>query len=128
MIISSLDNYCYCPEINECAYPNGTVDEWAVEDCYQYCRDGFLRVGNCYGGIPIIMTAPHFWNADPDLLNQMEGLEPVSEKHDTFLDIEPITGVALSAHKRIQVSSLSCSSSVSKISELSKISMRNSYI
>ena len=61
------------------------------------------RVGDCYGGIPIIMTAPHFWNADKDLVTQMNGVKPDRELHDTFLDIEPITGVALSAHKRIQV-------------------------
>ena len=49
------------------------------------------------------MTAPHFWNADKDLVTQMNGVKPERELHDTFLDIEPITGVALSAHKRIQV-------------------------
>jgi len=97
------DNYCYCPEINECITKNGTNDEWNPDDCYQYCRDGFLRVGNCYGGIPIIMTAPHFLKADPDLVNQVIGVSPDIEKHDTYLDIEPITGVALSAHKRIQI-------------------------
>ena len=62
-----------------------------------------VRVGNCYGGIPIVMTAPHFHNADPGLLDQVIGVSPDIEKHDTVLDIEPITGVALSAHKRIQV-------------------------
>ena len=49
------------------------------------------------------MTAPHFWNADSNLVTQMNGVKPDRELHDTFLDIEPITGVALSAHKRIQV-------------------------
>ena len=49
------------------------------------------------------MTAPHFHNADPGLLDQVIGVSPDVEKHDTYLDIEPITGVALSAHKRIQV-------------------------
>ena len=49
------------------------------------------------------MTAPHFWNADENLVTQMNGVKPDRELHDTFLDIEPITGVALSAHKRIQV-------------------------
>ena len=41
-----LDNYCYCPEINDCATPNATegVDAWNVTECYQYCRDGFLRL------------------------------------------------------------------------------------
>ena len=52
------------------------------------------------------MTAPHFWNADKDLETQMNGVKPDKMLHDTFLDIEPITGVALSAHKRIQVNVL----------------------
>ena len=46
-----------------------------------------VRVGNCYGGIPIIMTAPHFHNADPGLLDQVIGVSPDVEKHDTYLDI-----------------------------------------
>ena len=49
------------------------------------------------------MSAPHYYNAYPALINQIDGIDPNQEKHDTFIDIEPRTGVAMSAHKRIQV-------------------------
>lgn len=97
------NNYCYCPEFNQCAKRNDTIDEWDPTDCYPSCKDGFLRVGDCYGGIPVIMSAPHYWNVDKELLSQIDGLNPVQDLHDTYLDVEPTTGIALSAHKRIQV-------------------------
>ena len=97
------DNYCYCPEFNECTKEDPDKDAWNATDCYEYCKDGFLRVGNCYGGIPVIMSAPHFYNVDPIILKQVDGVEPNQDKHDTYLDIEPMTGIPLSAHKRIQV-------------------------
>lgn len=49
------------------------------------------------------MSAPHYWFVDDAIKDQVEGLLADQEKHDTYLDIEPMTGVALSAHKRIQV-------------------------
>ena len=78
-------------------------DTWNVTECYETCKDGFLRVGDCYGGLPIIMSAPHYFNVDPVIHDQVVGLDPRPDLHDTFIDIEKMTGVPLSAHKRIQV-------------------------
>ena len=61
------------------------------------------------------MSTPHFLDADPSLPLAIEGVEPIREKHITFLDIEPNTGgmvklilslpgLPIQAHKRIQVS------------------------
>ena len=98
------NNYCYCPEFESCAFPDEEgKDVWNATDCYEFCKDGFIKVGQCYGGLPLIMSAPHYWNVDENLKSQIVGLEANRDKHDTYLDIEPITGVALSAHKRIQV-------------------------
>ena len=97
------NNYCYCPEFESCAFAEEDKDVWNATDCYDYCKDGFIKVGQCYGGLPLIMSAPHYWNVDENLSSQIIGLEADGDKHDTYLDIEPITGVALSAHKRIQV-------------------------
>lgn len=44
-----------------------------------------------------------FYNGYEGLPSQLEGIKPDQDLHDTFLDIEPMTGVALAAHKRIQV-------------------------
>ena len=53
--------------------------------------------------LPISMSSPHFFRADPKLLSQFEGLSPDPAIHDVTLDLDPITGLAVSAHKRIQV-------------------------
>ena len=108
------NNYCYCPEFESCAFAEEDKDVWNATDCYDYCKDGFIKVGQCYGGLPLIMSAPHYWNVDENLSSQIIGLEADRDKHDTYLDIEPITGVALSAHKRIQVGLFNILKSYSK--------------
>ena len=97
------DNYCYCPEVHECIKPSEVEDEWLFEDCNQFCRSGLLRLGGATYGVPVMMSWPHFWNADSILLDQIEGLQPMKEQHDTYIDIDPITGYPLSTHIRIQV-------------------------
>ena len=52
-----------------------------------------------------MMTPPHFHQSDPRLVEAVEGLSPNMDDHDTYLDIELITGAAFVAHKRIQVRS-----------------------
>ena len=62
-----------------------------------------IHAGVCQGGAPIIMSAPHFYNGATELANAVDGMNPNKDLHDTILDLEPITGIALNAHKRIQV-------------------------
>mgnify|MGYP001477140752 CR=1 FL=1 len=51
------------------------------------------------------MSAPFFYNGDPVLANYFDPpLVPNKDLHDTILDLEPITSIALNAHKRIQAS------------------------
>ena len=50
------------------------------------------------------MTTPHFYLADKSLIEAVDGMsEPEIAKHETSLDVEPITGATMAAHKRIQV-------------------------
>ena len=106
--MTSPDNFCYCPDFQKCAEVDEETDEWNILPCFNgtkevQCKDGLIRVGNCYGGVPIIMSAPHYFNVYPGLLEQIEGISPDKDKHDTTLDIEPNTGATIAAHKRIQV-------------------------
>ena len=102
------DNFCYCPDFQKCAEINEATDEWNILPCFNgtkevQCKDGFIRVENCVGGAPIIMSGPHYWNVDPRLLEQIDGLNPEKDKHDTTLDIEPTTGFPIAVHMRNQV-------------------------
>ena len=94
------NNFCYCPGFLECAEVHG--DEYDNAPCRQ-CLDGMIRVSSCYGGVPVVMTAPHFFRGDEILTKAVDGMEPDGELHDTVLYIEPLSGVAMRAHKRIQV-------------------------
>jgi len=104
------NNFCYCPQVEECAKQVEGKDEWDISDCRNKtlrdnmaCTDGLLDLQGCQG-VPVIMSTPHFLDADPSLHEAIEGVDPIREKHITFLDIEPNTGLPIQAHKRIQVS------------------------
>lgn len=80
------DNLCYC-------YPD--------ED---HCLGaGMLNMAPCTMGIPVIMSTPHFYQGDEKELAKLVGLNPTKEQHETFLDVEPRTGVTMRAAKKIQV-------------------------
>lgn len=65
------------------------------------CRASMINVAPCRKGAPVVMSTPHFYQGSPEDSNQL-GLEPVAEEHETYLDIEPNTGVTFRAAKRIQ--------------------------
>ncbi|GJQ73914.1 SCRB6 [Trypoxylus dichotomus] len=90
------ENKCYC--VNNKCLPNG-----------------FSSLSPCYYGIPIVISQPHFYNADENLLKQIDGLEPDREKHDTTALINPNMGLAMSAHLRVQVNLLVADSSLNKV-------------
>jgi len=121
------DNFCYCPKFSECAIKNETDDSYDNKPCTDEkynCLDGLIQVGTCLatpGGrpisltmkdksielwpsLPISMSSPHFYRGDPKLIKAFEGIsDPDPAKHDTILNLEPITGITVSAHKRIQI-------------------------
>ena len=47
-------------------------------------------------GVPLVASLPHFYEADPVLLEGIEGLNPVKEQHETAIDIEPVSRIFLS--------------------------------
>ena len=100
------DNYCYCPYFEDCAVANEETDEWDIDGCLQDCRSGIISIAGCALGAPVVMSAPHFLYGDPHLFSNTTiiGLNPESEKHDTILNLETMSGVVIQAHKKIQVS------------------------
>lgn len=39
----------------------------------------------------MFISHPHFYNADPSLVNAVEGLHPSKEQHGLFLDVHPVS-------------------------------------
>ncbi|KAE8630968.1 hypothetical protein XENTR_v10001036 [Xenopus tropicalis] len=64
---------------------------------------GLLNVSICKEGAPIVLSSPHFYQADENVINSIRGMKPVKEHHMTFLDLNPLTGTLIQAAKRIQV-------------------------
>ncbi|XP_054447784.1 lysosome membrane protein 2 [Pteronotus mesoamericanus] len=64
---------------------------------------GVLNVSICKNGAPIILSFPHFYQADEKFVSAIEGMHPNKEYHETFVDINPLTGIILRGAKRFQV-------------------------
>ena len=41
--------------------------------------------------IPLAVSFPHFYKSDPSLANNIEGLDPSAEKHETEIVIQPVS-------------------------------------
>eukprot|EP01104_Vermistella_antarctica_P017998 TRINITY_DN6538_c0_g1_i1.p1 TRINITY_DN6538_c0_g1~~TRINITY_DN6538_c0_g1_i1.p1 ORF type:complete len:578 (+),score=110.87 TRINITY_DN6538_c0_g1_i1:159-1892(+) len=83
----------------------GNVTE--VPAHYVYYANGPTGVQNLTAasqGAPIFISKPHFLDADPYYLSMLEGISPPNATiHDTFLDVEPNTGLVMNAAKRLQM-------------------------
>uniref|UniRef100_A0A3Q2YM01 Scavenger receptor class B member 2 n=1 Tax=Hippocampus comes TaxID=109280 RepID=A0A3Q2YM01_HIPCM len=64
---------------------------------------GVLNVKPCKQSAPIIMSSPHFYQGDEKFVRAVFGMRPHKEYHQTFIDLNPLTGVVLRAAKRLQV-------------------------
>ena len=53
--------------------------------------DGTLLSLKCYG----VVSAPHFYNSNPSIELAIDGLKSDIDKHDTYLDIEPLSGITI---------------------------------
>uniref|UniRef100_UPI0037E9605A lysosome membrane protein 2-like isoform X2 n=1 Tax=Semicossyphus pulcher TaxID=241346 RepID=UPI0037E9605A len=67
---------------------------------------GLLKVSPCRKGAPVVASFPHFHLADSKYVAAIGGMSPQREHHQTFLDLNPTTGVIVRANKRAQVNIL----------------------
>jgi len=80
------DNACYCvPDVDHCL------------------GAGVLNISACQFGAPVVSSQPHLFEADPSYISRINGLDPKASLHQTYLHIEPVTGMVLNAAKRLQI-------------------------
>ncbi|KAE8737426.1 hypothetical protein FOCC_FOCC017121, partial [Frankliniella occidentalis] len=85
------NNYCFCPQsASGLTKNNGCL------------RKGAMDLSGCQG-IPVIVSYPHFYQADEVYQNGVEGLNPQESLHRMQLDIEPMTGTPLLGGKKMQL-------------------------
>ncbi|XP_076139640.1 lysosome membrane protein 2 isoform X1 [Alosa pseudoharengus] len=63
---------------------------------------GVLKVDVCKKGVPVVVSFPHFYLGADDYINAIDGISPVKEHHQTYLDLNPTTGIIVRASKRAQ--------------------------
>ncbi|MEW5302582.1 MAG: hypothetical protein WDW36_005351 [Sanguina aurantia] len=56
-------------------------------------------------GPPVYLTVPHFCGCDPALNASVDGLSCDPDTHTTWIDVEPLTGITMRAHKSMMMSS-----------------------
>ncbi|KAL4617317.1 lysosome membrane protein 2-like [Arapaima gigas] len=64
---------------------------------------GVLKVSICRKDAPVVISFPHFYMADEKYVKAIEGMSPNQEDHETYLDLNPTTGIPVRASKRAQI-------------------------
>lgn len=88
----------------------GTPEENPDNSCYcvkGVCPpSGLAFISPCYYDIPVTISQPHFYNADPKLQEEIVGMKPNKTKHDSFLILHKEMGVVMKADLKIQINLL----------------------
>jgi len=70
---------------NECFYPN------PGEGLYNENINGQGRLQSCKSGAPIVISKPHFLDAEERLYTDIKAdMNPDRDSHDTFIELEPV--------------------------------------
>lgn len=83
---------------------NSTINP-ANEQYFMFGPSGILNTTKA-ANVPVFISFPHFYLADNHLVAAIEGLNPQESIHQTYIDVEPQTGLLTSARKRLQVNYL----------------------
>ncbi|KRG06261.1 hypothetical protein AWZ03_000894 [Drosophila navojoa] len=85
------DNECFCVDklANVIKRKNGCLYAGALD--LTTCLDA-----------PVILTLPHMLGASNEYRKMIRGLNPDAKKHQTFVDVQTLTGTPLQGGKRVQ--------------------------
>jgi hypothetical protein len=80
-----------------------SADTLAVDPNYHQTIKGLANM-SVAEGIPLFLSKPHFLDGDPDFLpGSVTGMSPDASAHDTYIDVEPLTGTTMNVKKRLQI-------------------------
>ncbi|CAG9577115.1 unnamed protein product [Danaus chrysippus] len=74
-------------------------------DCYATddpLPDGVSDASKCFFDFPMVASYPHFYTGSPHKDTYVTGFKPDSEKHRSYVIVEPITGTPYDAVARLQ--------------------------
>ena len=88
-------------------FDNGTTDPKSRCNCAGVCApQGVLNISTCRFGAPGFLSYPHFLDADPHFREKVNGMNPDRKRHQTYLTLEPTTGIILDLVVRFQINLL----------------------
>jgi len=112
--VNRTDNFCFNDELGDlydedtdtydaCIKETEDPEVLDIKDCHIKMdgRDGLLDVHHCFES-PLIVSNPHFYQAEQELVNIASGMNPNPELHGVQIDVEPNTGITMQLHKRVQ--------------------------
>ncbi|NXE53472.1 SCRB1 protein, partial [Casuarius casuarius] len=83
-------------------FANGT--DYPPNEGFCPClQSGVQNVSSCRLNAPLFLSHPHFYDADPVLVNAVDGLHPNKEQHALFLDVHPMTGIPMNCSIKLQL-------------------------
>ncbi|XP_072948437.1 scavenger receptor class B member 1 [Epargyreus clarus] len=90
--------------------PSSTFETAEVNPDNQcYCEGekcpprGLQNISPCQYNAPVYLSYPHFYDAEPTLLDDFEGLSPDRKKHESYFMIQPKIGVPIEGLVRVQL-------------------------
>ncbi|XP_036615403.1 scavenger receptor class B member 1 isoform X2 [Trichosurus vulpecula] len=84
-------------------FANGSV--YPPNEGFCPCLEsGIQNMSSCQSSAPLFLSHPHFYNADPDLVESVIGLHPNKDQHSLFLDVHPVTGIPMNVSVKLQLS------------------------
>ncbi|MBD3211208.1 MAG: hypothetical protein GF311_01275 [Candidatus Lokiarchaeota archaeon] len=81
-------------------------DTFTENEKYFMDTPGFINLSPVekYQGVPVRVSKPHFLDCEcSKLIETVEGMNPDKTKHNTIIDVEPISGITMNAKQRIQI-------------------------
>ncbi|XP_023659032.1 lysosome membrane protein 2a isoform X1 [Paramormyrops kingsleyae] len=107
VVVEGISAYRFAPPMDVLASPQDNPANAGfcvpANDCLSR---GVLKVSVCREGAPIVVSFPHFYQADQKYIDAIEGMRPSKEAHETYLDLNPTTGIPVRACKRAQLNVL----------------------
>lgn len=86
--------------IDEADTNNATINPGNAQ-FYANCPKGLLNLTKAVN-TPVFSSFPHFLHGSDELVAAISGLHPNKQAHDSWIDLEPQTGLICRANKRIQ--------------------------
>ncbi len=97
----------YTYKIDKKLFANATEepDNWCYDPAKLELPSGVFGLGPCRQEAPVFMSQPHFYQADPYYVRELEpgSLDPNQGKHETVFNVEPSSGLPVDVTARFQV-------------------------